>query len=350
MPALQVYTVCGTSHPPKGEDHLVWWEEVVGRLEEAVEDGFFRYLAWGQELGEEGVSPHVQWYGVCAQRTTFKAIKEAVKDNTVHLENRQGTHVQARDYVFKEALAWGEVGDEPEETAVKAMAKGRQAHAAELMRCLDEEGLLACKAKFPHEYLFHKKMLLAYLVSQRPDPEPLPKRGTHLWVYGPPETGKSTWARSTNGKAYVKDVGKWWDNYAEQGYPETVVIEDFDQYMRDQTRWLKVVADVQPFPAEIKGSSLGLIRPKMVIVTSNYSIDQIWEQGKDRDAMHSRFLEMEKLTLEDEPVIVLKKVKPEPRPAFAPRPPPPGGYAILPPPEPEEVSSPRWCKESQKWV
>lgn len=94
------------------------------------------------------------------------------------------------------------------------------------------------------------------------------------WCWGPSETGKSWYARSTSTKYYIKNVNKWWDGYDNQ---ELVIIEEVEkEHGKFFGHFLKLFADIYPFIAEIKGSSFW-IRPKRIIVCTNYSIEDIFE-------------------------------------------------------------------------
>ena len=93
-----------------------------------------------------------------------------------------------------------------------------------------------------------------------------------LWIYGPPGFGKSFLARKRfDGDYYPKTLNKWWCGYDKQ---PTVIIDDFEPKHADIFGYyLKIWLDKYPFMAEVKGSNF-LIRPRNVIVTSNYSITE----------------------------------------------------------------------------
>jgi len=120
-----------------------------------------------------------------------------------------------------------------------------------------------------------------------------------IWIWGESGTGKSHLARShiDKDKLFIKDLSKWWDGYKGQ---DVVLIDDMDVYSREYTRCLKIWSDRYAFPMEIKGAS-GFARPKVLIVTSQYSIAKIWENDKEsRDAIDRRFIQVQKSNREDD--------------------------------------------------
>ena len=107
----------------------------------------------------------------------------------------------------------------------------------------------------------------------------------NLWLTGDPGTGKTKYAWEHYPDLYVKAINKWWDGYHNQ---ETVLLDDWDPRHEMLTQHLKTWADRYPFRGECKGSSL-MARPKRIIVTSNYTIEQCFQNPEDVEAIKRRF-------------------------------------------------------------
>ena len=119
----------------------------------------------------------------------------------------------------------------------------------------------------------------------------------NLWLWGRPGTGKTRYAWETFPDLYIKPINKWWDGYHNQ---ETVLLDDWDSKHEVLVSYLKIWADRYPFRAECKGSSL-MARPKRIVVTSNYSIDQCFTNQEDIDAIKRRFKSHHFMQLGDHP-------------------------------------------------
>lgn len=107
----------------------------------------------------------------------------------------------------------------------------------------------------------------------------------HEWWWGPAGSGKTSKAFSEYPDLYIKPLSKWWDGYNDQ---EVVLIDDWSPDHAMLVNHLKHWADRYPFAAEIKGSMMQ-IRPKKIIITSNYPIESCFEREEDQMALKRRF-------------------------------------------------------------
>lgn len=107
-----------------------------------------------------------------------------------------------------------------------------------------------------------------------------------IWIHGYPGSGKSHLSRELFPIAYWKDQNKWWDGYQSE---DVVIIEDFDVTRHVLGVHLKIWVDRYAFRGEIKGGALNL-RPKWVVVTSNYTPSEIWASDERMSqAINRRF-------------------------------------------------------------
>ena len=98
--------------------------------------------------------------------------------------------------------------------------------------------------------------------------------------------GKSHLARENFPDAYIKGLTEYWNGYQGQ---EVVILEDIDPFHVSLGSHLKYWADRYRFSANIKLVDVVTIRPKLFIVTSQYTIDQIWKDEETILALERRF-------------------------------------------------------------
>ena len=80
---------------------------------------------------------------------------------------------------------------------------------------------------------------------------------------------------------YRKDQNKWWCNYVGQ---DIVAIEEASpKTMEHLASRLKVWADRYPYSGEIKGGRIEGMRPAKIIVLSNYTIEQCFQNQEDSE-------------------------------------------------------------------
>lgn len=234
-----------------------------------------KYLILAHEVGENN-TPHLQGYCIFINRKHLSGVKKVFP--RAHLEIKKGKISEAATYCRKDGK-FTEWGDIPEDNP------GPQANKRKWESAYDS----AKQGDFKD---IPKDMLVRYYHAfkriRQDNPPKVDRLGVrhNYWIIAPSGHGKSTYARTKWPNFYDKAPNKWWTGYL--GQP-SVICDDFGPQQCQFLGWyMKRWADVFPFPAETKGGG-ATIRPKNIIVTSQYSIDECFQDEKVRIAIENRF-------------------------------------------------------------
>lgn len=234
-----------------------------------------KYLVIGKEVGDEG-TPHLQGFAQFHHQIRFTTLTKQLP--RAHIEPARGRPDQAATYCKKEGDFW-EAGEPPVSPKRKGeLEKERWASAwknakAGKLEEIDADIRIRC-------YRTLKEVAKDHMVK----PEPVANLEGE-WHVGPSGCGKSRGLRERYPDAYYKMCNKWWDGY--QG-EETVIVEDFDKSHAVLGHHLKLWGDHGAFLAETKGGALA-IRPRRVLVTSNWQIEEIWEDRETVEPLMRRY-------------------------------------------------------------
>lgn len=259
---------CFTINNPTTAD-----EEVLKALEA---NDKVRYFIIGREKGESG-TPHYQGYIYFRSRVVFASVKKVLP--RAHIEVARGSVEENFLYCSKDKDFY-EHGDRPMSDTEKGK-RGREFWVEQLEHC--KRGRVEdCDPKLQITHFNALHSVSAYYAAM---PLDLDDFDNH-WYYGESGSGKSLKARSENPGHYLKMCNKWWDGYRGE---DVVIIEDFDKAHKVLGHHMKIWADRYAFPAEVKGSKRNL-RPQKIIVTSNWSPQQIWgDEPETLDPILRRF-------------------------------------------------------------
>ena len=230
-----------------------------------------QYVIIGKEVSESG-TPHLQGFIYFSARKSLKQLKKL--HDKCHWEMTKGSIEQNIGYCSKE--------DRFEERGVAPMSQKKKGEEGK--KSIEERWELAKAGRFQelppeqiktYEYIFAK----CQTVEDRPLLE-------NIWIYGSSGSGKSRYVRDNHAEFYSKPMSKWWDGYNQE---DVVVLDDFDPtHGKFLGYFLKIWSDHYAFNAEVKGGMLK-IRPKIVIVTSQYQIEDCFEEAETIQAIKRRF-------------------------------------------------------------
>lgn len=250
-----------------------------------------RYLIFGLEKAPTTSHAHLQGFAMFDSLKSFKQVKACFKDlNSPNIVLGDGKAHSMMRYCKKDGRIFFEFGTAP--MSQKAAGKlGGVSKGVNYRRIVD----LACQGrlnrireKYPKQYLAYYRTLQSIYKDNGVAPKDL-EEVCGVWIYGPAGAGKSHYARAEYGPVvYDKPCNKWWDHY--QG-EDTALLDDFDRRHDGLAHHLKRWADRYSFSGEIKGSQISL-RPKRVVVTSQYRISEIWEDEAIKAALNRRFIKI----------------------------------------------------------
>lgn len=239
------------------------------------------YIVYGREVGASG-TPHLQGYVYFRQPRSKLAVSKDIPN--AYLDIRAGTHEQARAYCIKDG-SFEERGERPlDPTEIQAKggegtaAKWREIHAKSKQGCMDW-----IAEHHPKEYLLYKPRLES---NYQPDIGVLQGELHHEWWVGPTGSGKSKALWELYPNHFAKNINKWWDGYK---FEEVVAIEEWSPENSVTAQALKRWADRYPFTGEIKGGVMQKLRPRKIIVLSNYTLEQCFTRSEDLEPLKRRF-------------------------------------------------------------
>ena len=232
------------------------------------------YCIVGREVGESG-TPHLQGYMYFEHMKSLQQLREI--NARAHFEAAKGTPLENRNYCSKDGN-FEEVGVLPASQAEKG---SRGAAQIQLYWQLAKEG------KF--EQLPPQSIKTWEYIYQKYAPVPPPRSSLmNYWIFGKTGCGKSSFVRKLfgPGELYWKGMNRWWDGYMGES---CVVLDDFEpDHGKFLGYYFKIWCDHYPFNAEVKGGMLH-IRPGIVIVTSNFRLEECFSDDIIRSAVRRRF-------------------------------------------------------------
>lgn len=220
------------------------------------------YIKGQKEQGENTGYIHWQFIIVFKKTVRLSFVKQHFP-NTGHYEMSRSAAADA--YVWKE------------ETRVPGsqFELGEKAHRRnsavdwKLVKEKAKNGLI--DEVDPQVYIQHYRTLKQIAMDNMVKPADL-DAACGIWIHGPPGVGKSHYARQFYLNAYMKMCNKWWCGYQNE---KNVIIDDLDKSHKVLGHHLKIWSDKYAFIAETKGYAV-TIRPERIIVTSNYTIADIF--------------------------------------------------------------------------
>jgi len=279
----------------------------------------FEYAIVAKEIGDAG-TPHLQGFFNTTKngKLSLKACKKLLGLQRAHFEPAKGTSQQNEKYCEKGDLIEGDaIPPEFDLTCVDYKGKKYTGSPDLLLKfgvCPDPPGVAGGKKiaenyaqaraaaetgdvdsiEDPSIYVRCYNSLKRIAADHQAMPDDL-EENMNVYIYGPPNTGKSYWARRMfpNCSVYTKDPHtKWFDGYDGE---DVVVMDDLDCIDRIMFSNLKRWADLYPIKAEVK-CGYTFIRPKHFIITSNRSLSENLSQlplgPADVDAVRRRFREI----------------------------------------------------------
>lgn len=240
------------------------------------------YICYGEEVAPGTGTRHLQGY------VRFGSLKSHAQVRVLfpgcHIQIARGSIEQNRDYCRKDGRFY-ERGDVPTPSN----------RNGEVERSRWEDAWAAAKAGRIEDVPADIRVRY-YSALRKIERDYMPRVDNlqsvcGLWIWGESGAGKSYAVHQQVPELFVKPRNIWWDGYQNEA---NVLVDDIDIFDVKLGGLLKHWADAYAFVGECKGGSKR-IRPKRVIVTSQYKIEEIWKDKETQDALLRRFTVVNKI-------------------------------------------------------
>jgi len=272
---------------------------LIGKMQELCE-----YYVFGREKGENGTE-HLQFMVCFKTQKRFTTVKKLLPKAHWEVKSKFSTMKDASDYCKKGEQTheeWNELKQAGPHFGLNAdfFEHGTlplDQKVAGLKIIADNYADTLQKAKVgnisdisPEHQIRYYGTIKKIAADNKKMPENLhweEGEQPNFWIWGPTRTGKSHKARAMLGDRFYPKIAsnKWWDKYNGE---EGVLIEDIDTSHAYQGYYLKIWTDKYAFPVEVKNSA-DWIRPKVIIATSNYSIQEVFPDPSIHLPLMERF-------------------------------------------------------------
>lgn len=272
---------------PRSRAFCFTWNNPLATSEALLESiPGYTYLTFGREVGENG-TPHLQGYIRFAHGKTLRSARTFLLG--CHVEPAVTTGA-AIEYCQKDGN-FVEFGIRPVDPVTNGdNERERWENAWENAKVGNLEAI-------PPDIRLRQYSAIRRIQKDFMVPPNLLPGPCGIWVYGRSGVGKTHSVYQSHPDLYSKNASKNWDGYQNE---DVVLFDDIDPTQCSWiTRFLKIWADRYPFIADNKGGSV-IIRPKTFIVTSQYTIDELFTDEPTREALNRRFTRIIKESRDDD--------------------------------------------------
>ncbi len=243
------------------------------------------YVMIGWHIGARSKIPHVHVVIYLKEKLRMTALKKF--HPRADIQPRRGKLVDCAVYLGKDNPV-NEIGKRPAEHIGQSTMKDRWANT---LLCAQEHRIYEAEPMMIVRYIGNLKRIKADHPKRLAS---LPVKKCHYWIYNPiSDAGKTWYAEHRWPDFFPKDPStKWWGGYAGE---DTVIINNVTpehMYPRSPLRMSLVSpwADTPAFNSEIKGEEI-YIRPKRIVVTSQYTMEKIFDYSTtELGAASTRFI------------------------------------------------------------
>lgn len=240
------------------------------------------YIVYGKERAPTTGTPHLQGYVYYKNPRSIKAVQKLRK---WHVMQSRGSPESNYKYCLKlddpvPNTEFYERGDRPKQP--EAQGETEQDRwlaiwdAAKAGRMEDIPADVRIR---------HYSAIKRIRVEENNTKPPMLETLDNHWIYGPPGSGKSTYVRNTWPDHYLKPTTQYWNGYNGE---DVVRIKEFDRNHAALASDLKQWTEHEPFKGREMYGKESYIRPKTIVVESNYHPRDIFN-GTDSAAIERRF-------------------------------------------------------------